>query len=56
MLELKKLEHLLTQGEITRREFLARASALGFTAAVFPALLTTPARAATPKKGGRLRI
>ena len=56
MLELKKLEHLLTQGKITRREFLARTSALGFTAAVFPALLTTPARAATPKKGGRLRI
>ena len=56
MPEMKKLERLLTQGKITRREFLARASALGFTAAMFPALLTTPARAATPKKGGRLRI
>ena len=56
MLEMEKLEHLLTQGKITRREFLARASALGFTAAMFPALLTTPARAATPKKGGRLRM
>ncbi len=52
----KKLERLLTEGKITRREFITRASALGLAAALSPALLTTPARAATPKKGGRLRL
>jgi peptide/nickel transport system substrate-binding protein len=56
MSEVKKLEQLLSQGKITRREFLARASALGLTAALSPALLTRPTHAATPKKGGHLRI
>jgi peptide/nickel transport system substrate-binding protein len=55
MSELKELESLLEQGKITRRDFLARLSALGITAAVSPALLATPARAATPRKGGRFR-
>ena len=50
MSELKQLDRLLTQGEITRRDFLARLSALGITAALSPALLTTPAKAATPPK------
>ena len=56
MSEEKKLEQLLSQGKITRREFLARASALGLTAALSPALLTRSTHAATPKKGGRLRL
>jgi peptide/nickel transport system substrate-binding protein len=56
MSELKELESLLAQGKITRRDFLARLSALGITAAVSPALLATPARAATPRKGGRFRL
>jgi len=56
MSELKELESLLTQGKITRRDFLARLSALGITAALSPALLTTPARAAKPQKGGRFRL
>ncbi len=56
MSKIKKLEHLLTQGKITRRDFLARTSALGLTAALSPALLTTSSQAATPKKGGVLRI
>jgi len=56
MPELKKLENLLTQGKITRREFLARVSALGITAALSSSLLIPKARAATPKKGGRFRI
>lgn len=51
-----KLEALLTQGKISRREFLARTSALGLTAALSPALLTTPVLAAAPKRGGVLRI
>ena len=56
MSKLKELEVLLTQGKITRREFLARASALGLMAAVSPALLCTPAEAAKPKRGGRIRL
>ncbi|NIQ39367.1 MAG: twin-arginine translocation signal domain-containing protein [Proteobacteria bacterium] len=56
MSELKKLERLLTQGRMSRRDFLARLSALGITAALSPALLATPARGGTPKKGGRLRL
>ena len=38
MSKLKELENLLVQGRITRREFLARVSALGLTAALYPAL------------------
>ena len=52
---MKKLENRLRNGNISRREFLARASALGAAAAV-PAMLSTPALAQTPKKGGRLRM
>jgi len=54
MSKLRELELLFTQGKITRREFMARLSALGLMAAASPALLSKPARAATPKKGGRL--
>ena len=53
MSKLKELESLFTLGKITRREFIARVSALGLMAAVSPALMSTPAHAATPKKGGR---
>ena len=56
MSELKQLERLLTQGKITRRDFLARLSALGITATLSPAFLATPAKAATPQKGGRLKL
>ena len=56
MSEQKHLECLLTQGKITRRDFLARLSALGITATLSPALLTTSVSAATPQKGGRLRL
>jgi peptide/nickel transport system substrate-binding protein len=56
MPDLKQLEHLLTRGKISRREFMARVSALGLMAAVSPALLATPAKAAIPQKGGRLRL
>ena len=52
---LNELQRLLTEGQLTRREFMARVSALGLMAAVSPALFTTPAIASTPKKGGRLR-
>ena len=56
MSELKKLEALLSQGAITRRDFLARASALGATAAIAPSLLIGEAQAATPKKGGHFKV
>ena len=56
MPDLKKLEQLLSEGKITRREFLAKISALGLAAAVSPALLSKSADAATPKKGGRFRM
>ncbi len=55
MKSLEKLEKMFREGKLTRREFLARASALGLAAAVSPALLGSKADAATPKKGGRLR-
>ena len=55
MSELTTLENLLSLGKISRREFIARVSALGLMAAVSPMLLATPARAAQPKRGGRLR-
>ncbi len=56
MSRLKELEHLLTDGKITRREFMTRVSAIGLAAAVSPALLGSTAEAAGPKKGGRMRI
>ena len=56
MSTLKELEKLLTQGKITRREFIARVSALGLMAAVSPALLGTAAEAAGPKRGGRSKL
>ena len=56
MPDLKKLEQLLSEGKITRREFLAKISALGLAATVSPALLSKSADAATPKKGGRFRM
>ncbi|MDJ0818383.1 MAG: ABC transporter substrate-binding protein [Desulfobacterales bacterium] len=56
MPKLEKLQHLLSEGRITRREFIARVSALGLMTAVSPALLSGTAKAASPKKGGRFII
>ena len=56
MSELKKFEKLFTEGKITRREFMGKVSALGLAAAVSPVLLSKPAQAETPKKGGRFRM
>ncbi len=56
MHKLKKLEEMLSQGRLSRREFLTRVSALGIAVAVSPALLSKPVQAAASKKGGRLRI
>jgi len=56
MTSLEKLEELLEQGKITRRRFLAQASALGVGAALSPMLFGGKAQAAAPKRGGRLRL
>ena len=50
------LQRLFREGRITRREFLAKASALGIAATMSPMLFSNSAKAAEPKKGGRLRI
>lgn len=52
----KGLERLLAEGKISRRDFLARLSALGITAALSPVLFSAPAHAAKPQLGGRLRL
>ena len=52
MSEFKKLEALLSQGKISRRDFLTRASALGATATLAPSMLIGEAQAA-PKQGGK---
>ena len=56
MLELKQLQQWLSDGRITRREFVARASVLGLTAGLSTTFLGDQAFAGTPKKGGRLRM
>jgi peptide/nickel transport system substrate-binding protein len=56
MANLEKLVRLFEQGRISRREFIAKVSALGLAAAVSPMLLSGKAKAAQPKKGGRFRL
>ena len=52
----EKLVKMFYQGQISRRQFLARMSAIGASAALSPLLLNTPTQAMTPKKGGGLKI
>ena len=54
MSELERIKKKLDSGQITRREFLSRMSAIGATAMV-PAIYSADALAG-PKKGGRLRV
>jgi peptide/nickel transport system substrate-binding protein len=56
MSELERLTRLFNQNKISRRQFIAQTSALGFAAAVSPALLTGTAQASVPKKGGHFII
>ena len=55
MSKLEMLRAELIEGNIGRREFLQRATAAGIGAAAM-SLLNTEAAAATPKKGGRVRL
>ncbi len=56
MTKLQELERLLARGKISRREFLARTSALGAVSAISPVLFSGAAVAGTPKQGGTLRV
>jgi peptide/nickel transport system substrate-binding protein len=51
-----KLARLFLEGKLSRREFIARMSAMGLAAAISPLLSSMPAMAAGPKRGGRLRL
>ncbi|MDX1709875.1 MAG: ABC transporter substrate-binding protein [Rhodovibrionaceae bacterium] len=52
----KQLERAFAEGRISRREFMIAASAIGAGVAASGLILPKGAHAATPKKGGRLRI
>ena len=54
--QLNWLQHDLTDGRITRREFTRRMAVLGVTSTLASTLAANPAMAATPKKGGRLKL
>lgn len=56
MSELSKLTKMFNQNKISRRQFIAQVSALGFAVTVSPVLLAGTARASVPKKGGRFII
>ncbi|MFT5895442.1 MAG: peptide/nickel transport system substrate-binding protein, partial [bacterium] len=51
-----KLLKALHQNKISRREFVRYMGALGVGAAAIPSLLTSPALAATPKRGGKITL
>jgi peptide/nickel transport system substrate-binding protein len=51
----EKLDQLVKSGQITRRDFIVRATALGASVALSP-LLSSQTAYATPQKGGRFRI
>ena len=52
MSAIENLQNLFKEGKITRRQFLAQATALGLTMAASTSLLPKKAEAAVPKKGG----
>ena len=54
--ELNHLLSLASAGKMNRREFVGRAGALGVSAAMAGAMLSTAARAEEPKKGGLMRV
>jgi peptide/nickel transport system substrate-binding protein len=56
MTNLDHLRRMLESGRISRRDFLSQATALGATAALATSVAGKAVRAATPKKGGKLRL
>ena len=55
MKKLEDLQRRLSEGRISRREFIGRATALGLAAAIPLGIRMEEARASEPKHGGRLR-
>ncbi len=55
MHEFERLQRRFAGGRIGRRDFINRATALGLAAALPAALIAEEARAAAPKRGGKLR-
>jgi len=53
---LEHLQQLFNEGKITRRQFLAQATALGLTIAASSSLFPRRVEAAVPKKGGKFII
>lgn len=56
MNNLQRLTKMMTEGRITRREFLARTAAIGASVSALPAILPDRAAASSPKRGGSLRV
>ncbi len=52
--DLSKLTHLARTGQLSRRDFLGRAAALGIAAPLASQMLARAAQAQTPRKGGDL--
>ncbi|BBO83804.1 peptide ABC transporter substrate-binding protein [Desulfosarcina ovata subsp. sediminis] len=56
MEKLKKLETMIKDGKLTRRQFIAATTAIGMSATLSSSLFNNKAWANTPKKGGLFRI
>jgi peptide/nickel transport system substrate-binding protein len=56
MSDSKQLKRLLSQGWISRREFVKRMTALGFAASVPAGMLASMPAYGAPKKGGKFRV
>ena len=56
MSQRKQLEQLLSQGRISRRQFVKRMTALGFAASVPAGMLASMPAYGAPKKGGTFRV
>ena len=56
MKELDRLEKQVSEGRLSRREFMQRTSALGLAASLPAAMVPSAARASTPKRGGHARV
>lgn len=54
--EWTRLESLLREGKISRREFIKKTAILSLAAAAAPGLFSSRAHAAEPKKGGKFRL
>lgn len=55
MSKLEQLQRELSEGRIERREFIKRATAMGMAAAIPGLVLSEEAKAAAPRRGGKLR-